>query len=139
MKKSTKLHNDNEIYTLLKKLDSEGINITSRYLIKNYKTQYGHIRNNMDGLTETLKQLGIKTVVKREGIKRTKRKWTKEEVITEMKKFIDSGEKLNSTNIINKNSSLYHACVNIFGSYKNTIEYLGINYNYISQVKNSLP
>lgn len=39
----------------------------------------------MDGLTETLKQLGIKTVVKREGIKRTKRKWTKEEVITEMK------------------------------------------------------
>ena len=139
VKKSTKLHNDNEIYTLLKKLDSEGINITSRYLIKNYKTQYGHIRNNMDGLTETLKQLGIKTVVKREGIKRTKRKWTKEEVITEMKKFIDSGEKLNSTNIINKNSSLYHACVNIFGSYKNTIEYLGINYNYISQVKKLTP
>lgn len=34
---------------------------------------------------------------------------------------------------------MYHACVNIFGSYKNTIEYLGINYNYISQVKKLTP
>lgn len=126
MKIKTDQLNDEVVIGLLKELDSKGVKITQMWLKNN---EYGNI------IKYTFKKMGgLNKAKELAGIKLDRKQWTKELTIKELQELYSKGEDVSYSNLRKINITLYHACVRYFGSYKEAVEFAGIDYEEIIRI-----
>jgi hypothetical protein len=64
---------------------------------------------------------------------RERKKWSKNKVIHELRKRVSNNLSVNVDTVLKEDSSLLNACIRYFGSYKNAIENIGLNYDDIRE------
>lgn len=119
-------HTDQEVYDLFRKLDSEGVKITKRLLIKNgYGSHYNHTSKYMGGLNEAKRQAGI-TVFDH---KNRERKHTDQEVYDLLRKLYSEGVNPTQKYLKTNNVTYYSHINNFMGGINEVKKTLGIETN----------
>ncbi|GLV66767.1 hypothetical protein Bmyc01_54360 [Bacillus mycoides] len=123
-------HTDQEVYDLFRKLDSEGVKITKRFLIKNgYSSHYNHIYKYMGGLNEAKKQAGIIVF----GSKNMERKHTDQEIYDLLRKLSSEGVNITQKYLKTNYVTYYSHINNNMGGINEVKRYLGIDTNLSSR------
>jgi hypothetical protein len=109
--------------------------VTSSYMLKNHLDLHHACRNHFGSYKNALKHVGIELEFESDKAFKDSvelsRKWSKEKVKKELLILYKEGHLMDS--FVRKfHKDLHHACLNYFGSYREAIAYIGVDYEEIA-------